>query len=68
MPGFRLGMYHVPSGVVTLPKTNPASVFVTVILAPGTTEPVQSEKTRHHCRGPRFDELGKYAARQQNTL
>src|ERR1043166_3674813 len=39
VPGFRFGMYHVPSGVLTLPNTNPESAFVTVIFAPGTTAP-----------------------------
>src|SRR5215510_2513081 len=35
-------MYHVPSAVVRLLKTNPAPVLVTVIFAPGTTDPVLS--------------------------
>src|SRR5262249_46730203 len=35
-------MYQVPSDVVTLVKTNPAAALVTVILAPGTTDPVLS--------------------------
>jgi hypothetical protein len=35
-------MYHVPSVVETLAKTNPAPALVTVIFAPGTTAPVLS--------------------------
>src|SRR2546428_11003136 len=35
-------MYQVPSVVETLEKTNPASLFVTVTFAPGTTDPVES--------------------------
>src|SRR5438105_15695552 len=56
-------MYQVPSFVVTLLKTNPVSLFVTVTLACCTTAPVVSLTSPVMVAVPVEDCPNKFAAR-----